>query len=159
MDDPDLALRLGEGLRESTGGEITTVTASAADATIYRSASSFEEIIQNKALLQVRLFVWGGGAGAARLGCCCMLHAPRWLGPPRWGAAARSAVCMLWDAQGSSVRCEGQPSLALCGRVILPLSHPAHSAASRSPTLPSHSRSHSHSHSVCPPGHLHRDEV
>lgn len=36
VDDPDLALRLGEGLQESTAGEITTVTHSAADANIYR---------------------------------------------------------------------------------------------------------------------------
>lgn len=35
VDDPDLSLRLGEGLRESTGGEIRTVT-SQADAGIYR---------------------------------------------------------------------------------------------------------------------------
>jgi hypothetical protein len=36
VDDPDLALRLGEGLQESTAGEIKTITHSAADANIYR---------------------------------------------------------------------------------------------------------------------------
>jgi hypothetical protein len=40
VDDPDLALRLGEGLQESTAGEITTVTHSVADANIYRYACS-----------------------------------------------------------------------------------------------------------------------
>jgi hypothetical protein len=38
VDDPDLALRLGEGLQESTAGEIKTITHSAADANIYRWA-------------------------------------------------------------------------------------------------------------------------
>eukprot|EP00775_Hariotina_reticulata_P011099 gene11099-11253_t len=51
IDDPDLALRLSEGLRESTAGDIQTITTQA-DATIYRSATTFEDIIQNKALLQ-----------------------------------------------------------------------------------------------------------
>lgn len=53
-DEPDNALRLQEGLRESSGGEIQTVTASAADADIYRSATTFEDIIENKQLLQAR---------------------------------------------------------------------------------------------------------
>eukprot|EP00882_Tetradesmus_deserticola_P008322 GHRQ01008774.1.p1 GENE.GHRQ01008774.1~~GHRQ01008774.1.p1 ORF type:complete len:492 (+),score=257.21 GHRQ01008774.1:272-1747(+) len=52
VDDPDLALRLGEGLQENAAGEITTVTHSAADASIYRSATTFEDIIANKQLLQ-----------------------------------------------------------------------------------------------------------
>lgn len=61
VDDPDLALRLGEGLQESTAGEIKTVVASKADADIYHSASAFEDIISNKDLLTVRC--WRG--------CCC----------------------------------------------------------------------------------------
>eukprot|EP00878_Enallax_costatus_P015357 GHUV01016085.1.p1 GENE.GHUV01016085.1~~GHUV01016085.1.p1 ORF type:complete len:457 (+),score=103.79 GHUV01016085.1:581-1951(+) len=51
VDDPDLSLRLSEGLREGHGGEIRTVT-SHADAGIYRSAATFEDIIENKQLLQ-----------------------------------------------------------------------------------------------------------
>lgn len=76
IDDPDLSLRLGEGLRESTAGEIRTVVASAADANIYRSAAAFEDIITDKNLLRVRgrqmtdgghlycsrLCVFGGGS-------------------------------------------------------------------------------------------------
>jgi hypothetical protein len=54
VDDPDLSLRLGEGLREHTTGEIKTVVASAADAGIYRSAAAFEDIITDKNLLRVR---------------------------------------------------------------------------------------------------------
>lgn len=53
VDDPDLSLRLTEGLREHTGGEIKTVVASAADANIYRSAAAFEDIITDKNLLRV----------------------------------------------------------------------------------------------------------
>lgn len=60
VDDPDHSLRLGEGLREHTGGEIKTVVASAADAGIYRSAAAFEDIITDKHLLQVRGRWWGG---------------------------------------------------------------------------------------------------
>lgn len=54
IDDPDLSLRLNEGLREHTTGEIQTVIASAADANIYRSAAAFEDIITDKNLLRVR---------------------------------------------------------------------------------------------------------
>eukprot|EP00879_Flechtneria_rotunda_P015545 GHRR01016256.1.p1 GENE.GHRR01016256.1~~GHRR01016256.1.p1 ORF type:complete len:459 (+),score=143.72 GHRR01016256.1:226-1602(+) len=50
VDDPDHALRLGEGLQESAG-EIKTIT-SAADASIYQSASTFEDIITKPELLQ-----------------------------------------------------------------------------------------------------------
>lgn len=39
LDDPDLSLRLSEGLREGQGGEIRTVT-SQADAGIYRWVST-----------------------------------------------------------------------------------------------------------------------
>jgi hypothetical protein len=53
VDDPDLSLRLSEGLREHTGGEIKTVVASAADANIYRSAAAFEDIITDPNLLKV----------------------------------------------------------------------------------------------------------
>lgn len=52
VDDPDHSLRLGEGLREHSGGEIKTVVASAADAGIYRSAAAFEDIITDKNLLR-----------------------------------------------------------------------------------------------------------
>jgi hypothetical protein len=55
VDDPDLSLRLSEGLREHTGGEIKTVVASAADANIYRSAAAFEDIITDPNLLKVRI--------------------------------------------------------------------------------------------------------
>lgn len=93
VDDPDLSLRLGEGLREHTGGEITTVVANAADASIYRSAAAFEDIITDKNLLRVRrgwlvsmLRTWQGVLGwegrraqqpahtcaeCVWIGCCC----------------------------------------------------------------------------------------
>lgn len=54
VDDPDLALKLGEGLQEATAGEIKMVVANKADADIYHSAASFEDIITNKDLLTVR---------------------------------------------------------------------------------------------------------
>lgn len=57
VDDPDLSLRLSEGLREHTGGEIKTVVASAADANIYRSAAAFEDIITDPNLLKVRTLI------------------------------------------------------------------------------------------------------
>jgi len=68
IDDPDLSLRLNEGLREHTTGEIQTVIASAADANIYRSAAAFEDIITDKNLLRV---CWQGTAGLACVTVYC----------------------------------------------------------------------------------------
>lgn len=57
VDDPDLAMRLAaeQGLREHTGGEITTVVAHGADANIYKSAAAFEDIITDPNLLRVSI--------------------------------------------------------------------------------------------------------
>jgi hypothetical protein len=56
VDDPELSLRLAQdGLREHTGGEITTVVAHTADANIYKSAAAFEDIITDPNLLRVRI--------------------------------------------------------------------------------------------------------
>jgi hypothetical protein len=49
-DEPDLSLRLNEGLQESPDSEIKTMTA---DETIYHSAKSFEDLPISAELLQV----------------------------------------------------------------------------------------------------------